>query len=207
VWSLLGESLRERLARPNLTYRFYRIDSPFSGHVVLVTLDGVDHVGRIFSVGSACRSTRRAAWERATLEAVQGRVHLRQLLPTDKSRYFRDGWPIDFTGHALFYSCHPEELSRTPLARPGADARDLDVGTTEPLSALIERLGPERPILLRHLSRPELQGIGEASVVLRVVIPSLQPLHGHHGYPFLGGPLWQPRGIAEWTALLPHPFP
>jgi thiazole/oxazole-forming peptide maturase SagD family component len=207
VWALLGEVLRERLVRPNLTYRFYRIESPFSGHVVLVTLEGDDHAGRIFSVGSACRSTRRAAWERATLEAVQGRIHLRQLLPTDMSRYFRDGWPTDFTGHALFYSRHPEKLARTPLARPTAERGDPYLGTTEPLAALSERLGPERPILLRHLSRPELQEIGEVRVVLRVVIPGLQPLHGHHGYPFLGGPLWQPRGIAEWASLLPHPFP
>jgi ribosomal protein S12 methylthiotransferase accessory factor len=207
TWALLGQPLRERLTRPNHVYRFYRVRSPFSAHVVLVTLDGPDHAGGIFSIGSACRSTRRAAWERATLEAVQGRLHLRQLLATDTARYFHDGWPLDFTGHALFYSRHPEELARTPLARPVSADPDPDSEAAEPLAALIERLGREHPVLLRHLSRPELQAIGEENVVLRVVIPGLQPLHGHHGYPFLGGPLWRPRGVAEWATMPPHPFP
>jgi hypothetical protein len=44
-------------------------------------------------------------------------------------------------------------------------------------------------------------------VVVRVLVPGLQPLHGHHGYPFLGGSLWAPRSAEEWRAVPPHPFP
>jgi hypothetical protein len=43
--------------------------------------------------------------------------------------------------------------------------------------------------------------------VLRVLVPGLQPLHGHHRWPQLGGPLWAPRGLAEWENVTPHPFP
>jgi hypothetical protein len=42
---------------------------------------------------------------------------------------------------------------------------------------------------------------------MRVLVPGLQPLHGHHGYPFLGGPLWSPRSIGEHDRVPPHPFP
>lgn len=43
-------------------------------------------------------------------------------------------------------------------------------------------------------------------LVLRVVIPGLQPLHGDHRLPFLGGPLWQPRPCSDWASVPPHPF-
>ena len=38
--------------------------------------------------------------------------------------------------------------------------------------------------------------------VLRVMVPGLQPLHGNHLLPHLGGPLWAPRGWKEWSAML-----
>lgn len=206
VWSLLGETIRGRVVRPNLAYRFYRVAGPFSAHVALVTVTGPDLDGGLFAIGSACRSTRRAAWEKALLEAIQGRLHLRQMLRFDKAEHFDAGWPIDFTGHALFYTKRPDLLARTPLHSPSAGP-DPDAGVEEPLAALVERLGPERPVLVRHLTRPEWQEIGETARVVRVVVPGLQPLHGHHGYPFLGGPLWRPRGLAEWADVPPHPFP
>src|SRR4051812_10608361 len=71
------ESLR--LERPNLRWRFYRIESPFSHHVTMVTVEGEDREGYCHSVGSACRESRRASWMKATLEAVQGRHYVRHL--------------------------------------------------------------------------------------------------------------------------------
>jgi hypothetical protein len=44
-------------------------------------------------------------------------------------------------------------------------------------------------------------------LVLRVVVPGLQPLHGNHALAHLGGPLWAPRGLAEWRDVPPHPMP
>jgi hypothetical protein len=40
---------------------------------------------------------------------------------------------------------------------------------------------------------------------MRVIVPELQPLHGDHRMPFLGGPLWN-RPLAAWTTIPPHPF-
>ena len=62
-------------------------------------------------------------------------------------------------------------------------------------------------MLFRHLTPPPLAAEGLGWVVLRVLVPGLQPLHGHHALPHLGGPLWAPRGLADWAAVPPHPFP
>src|SRR5213075_2309773 len=62
-----------RIARANLRWRWYRIVTPYSPHVVLATVDGEDREGYVFAIGSACRLDRAAAVDKATLEAVQGR--------------------------------------------------------------------------------------------------------------------------------------
>ncbi|HZY90943.1 MAG TPA: YcaO-like family protein [Gemmataceae bacterium] len=203
VFAGLGGDLPTRLRRPNLRYRCYRVASPFSSHVTLVTLAGQDREGHCFSAGSACRETRAASWRKGFLEAVQGRHYVRYLKAAGAAS---EGPPADFAGHAVYYSLHPEELGRTPLehARP---ANTEGEGTEEGWPELAERLGSERPVLFRHLTPPPLAAEGLGWVVLRVLVPGLQPLHGHHGYPFLGGPLWAPRGTADWQAVPPHPFP
>jgi hypothetical protein len=63
IRQLLEPEIWRRASRPNLTYRFYRIRTPFSRHVTLVSQSGEDDEGWIFSVGSACRETRAASWK------------------------------------------------------------------------------------------------------------------------------------------------
>src|SRR6185437_15109107 len=112
----LPSSLPERLLRPNLLYRCYRIASPFSSHVTIVTLEGEDHEGFCFSAGSACRETRAASWQKAFLEAVQGR-HFVRYLQARGEEHMEGEMPIDFAGHALYYSLHAEQLRTTVLNR------------------------------------------------------------------------------------------
>jgi ribosomal protein S12 methylthiotransferase accessory factor len=199
VFAGLGEEKAARLRRPNLRYRCYRIETLWSGHVCLVTLAGEDREGMVFSTGSACRETRTASWEKALLEAVQGRHYVRHLLGLGAT------WPeqpVDFAGHAVYYSLHPERLADTVLVRAVA-GREEAVERSEGLAELVERLGGERPVLVRLLTPGALAGSGW--VVVRVLVPGLQPLHGHHGLPFLGGPLWG-RPWSAWPEMPPHPF-
>lgn len=72
---------------------------------------------------------------------------------------------------------------------------------------MAERLGPDRPVLFRNLKPPGIAMERLDWCVLRVLVPGMQPLHGHHGLPFLGGPLWAPRGWNDWADMPPHPFP
>jgi thiazole/oxazole-forming peptide maturase SagD family component len=204
VLSRLPAGVPPRLLRPNLRYRFYHIATPYSAHTTVVTLAGEDHEGFCFSAGSACRSTRRESWLKSILEAVQGRHYVRYLRCTSLAGDLKGKLPVDFAGHALYYSVHPERLRETPLEQ--ARTADDNDDSTEDGPALRERLGPGRPVLFRLLTPPGLAA-GADWLVLRVVVPGMQPLHGHHGFPFLGGPLWAPRGLDDWQARVPHPFP
>lgn len=218
VFAGLDAALPRHLLRPNLTYRFYRVATPFSRYVTLVTLEGDDRGGYCFSVGAACRETWAASWLKSLLEAVQGRHYVRYL----KGRLHRAGarleTPASFADHAVYYSVHPERLAETVLGRKapppaaalpplrGIENRDADDDNIEDTTRLTQRLGPDRPVLFRNLTPPGIAMERLGWCVLRVLVPGLQPLHGHHALPFLGGPLWAPRGWKEWADMPPHPF-
>jgi ribosomal protein S12 methylthiotransferase accessory factor len=204
----LRRDAAERVLRPNLTYRCLRVVSPFCAHVALVTLAGEDREGWCFSVGSACRETAAGAWEKALLEAIHGRHYVRYLKQQVAGGQIALGaCPTSFAEHAVWYSERPGDLERTILARTqprGAQPFPPDVET---VASLAERLGPDRPVLFRDLTPPALATEGLGWHVLRVVVPGLQPLHGDHRLPHLGGPLWAPRGLANWQQMPPHPSP
>jgi ribosomal protein S12 methylthiotransferase accessory factor YcaO len=207
VRTLLGEAVWRRVDRPNLRYRFYHIRSPFSNHVTLVSVSGLDEEGWVFSVGSACRETRQSSWRKSLVEAIQGRHCVRRLL----ARWAAAGrppllTPATFLEHALFYALHPERLSSTVLERARPPTTDPGSEQTETLSELRGKLGDSRPILFRNLTPPGLAAQFPEWLVLRVVIPGLQPLHGHHQLPFLGGTLWGLRPCSAWASIPPHPF-
>lgn len=183
----------ERLLRRNLHYRWYRVVTPRAAHVTIVTLEGDDTEGYVFSIGSACRLDRRASFTKAALEAVQGRHYVRYLLSTTSAV----DAPTSFAEHAAYYSRNPRRLEETCLRNAGRRTDDVPAET---LREIIARLPPAA---VRHATPPALVDLGH--VVMRVIIPELQPLHGDHRFPFLGGPLWN-RPIADWATMPPHPF-
>lgn len=192
------------LARPNLSYRAYRIASPLSDHVTMVTVEGEDREGYCFAIGSACRETRAASLDKATLEAVQGRHYVRYLRGELAARAVTAlRVPHSFAEHAVAYSLEPARLRATPLAtvRPAAPP-----SAGESLAELVRRLGDARPPLFRIMTPPAFVQHGLDWVVVRVMIPGLQPMHGDHDLPFLGGPHWRGRSLAAWAAIPPHPF-
>jgi ribosomal protein S12 methylthiotransferase accessory factor len=205
VFSLLRSDVPPRVLRPNLRYRFYRIGTPFSRHAVIVTVEGEDREGFCFSAGSACRETRAVAWEKALLEAIHGR-HFARHLKGQRSLPVT-GPPTDFAEHAVFYSVYPERLKETVLHRPAVPGMDPAEGEHENLSDLVGRLGAEHPVLFRLLTPPGIAAEFRDWLVLRVLVPGLQPMHGDHRLAFLGGPLWAPRPASDWVSIPPHPFP
>jgi len=207
VAGLVGRERWRRLQRPNLTYRFQRIASPFTDHVTLVSVAGETREGWTIAVGSACRETLAASWTKSLLEAVQGRHCVRRLYRewVERGREPPDD-PHEFLEHAVFYSQRPELLPNTVLGRQRDSRLNRKyVASREGLEALQERLGPRR-VLVRSLTPPGLMGMAEPWRVVRVMVPGLQPLHGDHRLPFLGGPLWNARPITDWREMPPHPF-
>lgn len=207
VFHQLGDDVFQRVVRPNLDYRFYRIVTPYSDHVTMITLCGEDREGFCFSIGAACRQTRNNSWRKSLLEAIQGRHYVRylktQLQAPDGPRVNR---LTDFADHAVYYSVNRDQLDRTPLAT-ALPSETTSSHSTEYLHTLVERLGVEHPVLFRHVTPASLGECTSGRVVVRALVPGLQPLHGNHSLPFLGGPLWRPRSLAEWQAMPPHPFP
>jgi thiazole/oxazole-forming peptide maturase SagD family component len=204
----LRPDARQRVLRPNLTYRCFRIVSPFSDHVMIVTLTGEDREGFCFSIGTACRETAAASWNKALLEAIHDRHYVRFLKQQIADGKLQLGqWPTNFAEHAVWYGVHPHEIERTIFAAECARGRKPFRGEVETVAKLAERLGPDRPVLFRSLTPQALASEDLGWHVLRVVVPGLQPLHGNHLLPHLGGPLWSPRGLATWREMPPHPMP
>jgi thiazole/oxazole-forming peptide maturase SagD family component len=203
VFNSLESSLRARLERPNLRWRFYRVGCPFSAHVTMASIEGEDHEGFCFSIGSACRETREQSWNKAILEAIQGRHYVRRI----KRERGNNETLSDFPDHAVYYSVHPEQLAETVLHRPRPAVEDhADERRVEVLQDLVGRLGRDCPVLARAMTPP---GIAEQKLdwqVLRVLVPGMQPLHGNDAFAHLGGPLWSPRGLSDWRSTPPHPF-
>jgi ribosomal protein S12 methylthiotransferase accessory factor len=199
---VLEPEIARRVRRPNLRHRFYRVDSPFCSHVAICTVEGEDREGFCFSAGSACRETRKQAWEKALLEAIHGRYYVRHLLSQPEI----EGPPRDFAGHAVYYSRHSDQLSQTVLHRMASRGRNSPITTPETLAVLVERLGAKHPVLFRLMTPPGIVAENLNWVVLRVIVPGLQPMHGDHLFPFLGGPLWE-RAVEKWAKIPPHPFP
>jgi len=204
----LRSDASKRVLRPNLSYRCFRIVSPFSDHVMMVTLAGEDGEGFCFSVGAACRETAAAAWNKALLEAIHDRHYVRYLRQRIADGILKVGEsPTSFAEHAVWYSAHPDQLERTIFAARQALRRKPFRGEVETVAKLADRLGPDRPVLFRSLTPPPLASEDLGWHVLRVMVPGLQPLHGNHRLPHLGGPLWSPRGLAAWREMPPHPMP
>jgi thiazole/oxazole-forming peptide maturase SagD family component len=201
VLDTLGSDTSARFERPNLRYRFHRIATPLSDHVTLVTLEGQERDGFCFSIGTACRETLASSFEKSLLEAVQGRHFVRHLRRLGRCSTPR---PRDFVEHALYYSERPERLDATALA--ATVPATLPRRSSEGLALLASRLGSERPVLVRLMTPPEVSALAPEWIVVRVIVPGLQPLHGQHDAPLLGGPLWSPRPVSDWERIAPHPF-
>jgi hypothetical protein len=171
----------------------------------MVTVEGEDREGFCHSIGSACRESRAASWIKATLEAVQGRYYVRHLLQRRASGELRR--PLaTFADHAIYYSLHQSELSRTPLNRALPGTKQTATAD-ESLSALCARLNRTSAVLVRNLTPAMLVDQGLDWRVAKVIVPGLQPLHGDECFPHLGGKLWLPRDLKDWYELPPHPFP
>lgn len=201
VFQRLGEPV-SCVTRPNLDYRFYRILTPYAKHVCVVTLAGEDQEGFCFSVGSACRETWTEAVTKALVEAVQGRHYVRYLRDTQPPP---PAMPTSFAEHAAYYSYAPEKLADTVLegVEPIGSPPDKTVDT---MGSHADALGDLHPILFRLMTPPGIAERHPGWCVVRVEIPGLQRLHGHHGLPFLGGAMWSHRSLTDWATMPPHPL-
>ncbi len=193
----------DRVRRPNLTYRCYRFGSPFTDNAVMVTVTGDDLEGWCFAAGTAVRETLAAAFEKALLEALQGRVYVRWLR-AQRPPPSPEAPPRTFAEHVSYYTHHRRRLRETILARAPLISPDFDRPPETP-DGLVARLrAAGRTPLARIMTPPS--DIDAGWTVVRVLVPGLQPLHSDHTRPFLGGAAWGDRPVSAWATIPPHPF-
>jgi ribosomal protein S12 methylthiotransferase accessory factor len=203
----------------------YDLTSSVGVPVVLIVCRGEGPRGPLLSVGSACHLDARRAVRKAALEASQDRVFVRELVELDPDWQPREDFSnlTDFSLHARLYSVRPDLAD---------EALSFLNGNSEPaeLPALVacadSDATQERGEIARRLVAAGHDGAWvdltpepAANLglhVVKVVVPSLLPLHGHHLLAYLGhARLADRRAAMPRSSVLhehatwpyPHPFP
>ena len=185
--------------------------------VSMVLTRGSGPLGEIVAVGTACHPDPDLALLKASIEASQTRVFNRLQLERDPHwQPAPDGQNInDFGRHARAYCGRPRWLDEATAfltssrAVPAAPAAPIEHPTP------LERLRPLCSEVCRiDLTQPWARSLG--LTVVRVLTPSLLPLHGDHRFPPLAHPrlqAWCAAASARWGIPMgpdlrfPHPFP
>ncbi|MCY1083396.1 YcaO-like family protein [Archangium lansingense] len=221
-----GRIFRERFAVPGYEYRAYDLTLDLGVPTTYVVLTCQTWRGPLHVVGAASRLDGDQATLKALLEAVQGRPYVLWQLER------HSGWKpaadfsnvTDFSLSCMLYSV-VEELTPHLLEVDQRVTSELaledlprweDTNPATALAELVHRLevrGYE--LVVVDLTTPDIESLGLK--VVRVVTPELQPLHGDHRWPFLGGkrlhevPLQlgyrHERASEEQLTRYPHPFP
>jgi len=193
-----------RLQRPNLRWRFFRIQSPFSHHVTMVTVEGEDREGFCHSIGSACASRASRVGTKLPWKPCKAAI-TSAICDSSVSQKFCDRRWKPFPTRRLLQLSSGRIGANRPLSSPPrlgwSHTRD------ESLIVLCERLRGSSPVLVRTLTPSMLVGKGLDWRVAKVIVPGLQPLHGDDRFAHLGGPLWLPRGLPEWNKYRRIRFP
>lgn len=171
--------------------RAFDLTPAWSPHVVAAVVGMIPLGGRPrFSIGLACRSTWTEAATKAELECLQGTVFAgHHLAGQPELGGLTPDAVTDFDRHAVFYTARPERVVSLPLLqsvpRPepaSSPAKDASVE----LAHLVDHLaGAGVDLFYRELTTVDLRQIGLR--VVRVLAPSLTPIHHDHRLPFLGG--------------------
>jgi ribosomal protein S12 methylthiotransferase accessory factor len=203
----------------------YDLTSDVGVPVVLVVCRGEGPAGPILSAGSACHLDARRAVRKAAMEASQARVFVRHLLELEPGWQPADDFSnvSDFSLHARFYSVRPDLADESlrflegnprlsPLPNAGVEASpDVVCNVQQVVDRLLEtgHEGAWVDLTPHWAAALDLH-------VVKVVVPTLMSLHGHHLLPYLGHARLACRGTAMPHSIIrhdhaiwpyPHPFP
>ena len=158
---------------------------------------GTSNIGQLSCVGTASHLDSRQAFLKSLTEASQERPLLRWEHARDPTWSCNDDFSNinSFDDHARVYTERPELLCRLGFwtiagNTSGILRRNESTGDPERILCKFSRRLRARglDVLVVDLTTPDVRELGFR--VVRVLIPGLQPLHGDHRYPFLGGTRW-----------------
>jgi ribosomal protein S12 methylthiotransferase accessory factor len=220
----IAELFRERFALSEIHYCICDITSDIQIPTFYCLARGNSAVGMLPCVGTATRLNAEKAVEKALVESAQGRPFLRYVLRKERDWDCGEGFSgvRDFDDHARLYSSRPDLIQQllfveSPPARSAQDLLNLSTGTVlGDIQICVDALTEKGfDVLVVDLTTRDVEEVGFR--VVRVIVPGLQPLHGDHRFPFLGGRrLYEVPRILGYTAQdteeeglsrWPHPFP
>ncbi len=196
--------------------RAFDLTPAWSPHVVAAVLGVAPLEGHPrFSMGLACRSTWAEAVAKAGLECLQGTVFAGHHLARQPELVGLVPEAVtDFDRHAVFYTACPDRVSALPILAATPWPKPVAVAggdaATE-LSDLVRNLAAAGiDLYYRELTTIDLHQIGLR--VVRVLAPSLTPIHHDHRLPFLGGTTadrsWRYPDLESLGPFpSPHPHP
>jgi ribosomal protein S12 methylthiotransferase accessory factor len=219
------EPLVRRLDSMRFRWVILELTTEFRVPVFAALLVGHSAVGLIVSCGSACHTDPRQAMTKALIEAAHCRMFVKSL--TRETPGWRCGKRfenvVSFADHARLYTTHPEHAralaawwhasEKVEMLLGDDSLRRNEESTESQLGQVVRRLvrGGYEPFAV-DLTSPDILPLGLH--VARVIVPGLQPLHGNHEWPHLGGPrlrrlrhIFGPRARQPWRwNPWPHPF-
>lgn len=162
--------------------------------VAAALIQGQTSLGPVVAFGSACHSNPVLALHKALVEAAHCRMYIKSLCREqphwDVGRHFEQ--VTTFADHARFYTSHPRywrALNRwwnTPHSIRWDDCPHAGSVDEATLTDLLHRIASaDYDVYCADLTPPDLAPLGFC--VVRALIPGLQPLHGNHAWPHLGG--------------------
>jgi ribosomal protein S12 methylthiotransferase accessory factor len=222
--SEVGRLFRDKFAVSDIHYCICDITSDVGVPTFYCLARGNSTVGMLPCVGSASRLNAEKAVEKSLIESAQGRPYLRHVLRNEPDwDCGEDFWAVrSFDDHGRLYSSRPDLIPQLLFVeslptRTAESFSNLSTGTVVGdiqicVNALAE-LGID--VLVVDLTTRDVEELGFN--VVRVIVPGLQPLHGDHRFPFLGGKrLYRLPRLLGYSAQdtkeeelnpWPHPFP
>ena len=221
--SRLWRRFEAHFAVPGYEYRIYDVTNDLGVPTALVLLISPSARGELYVAGAASRPRWDQAVEKALLETVQGRPYVLYQLKQEPDWQPGPDFSnvVDFAAHGRLYTSVRELVpvllgmedrvtAHVKLASlPRLGGGDL-LGDIAWLVGRLAELGYEAVVM--DLTTPDMASLGLR--VVRVLTPELQPLHGDHHHPHLGGERVREvpvrlgvRGPHEPPRINPYPHP
>lgn len=189
----IKEIYSERFKRKGIEYYVYDITLDINIPTYFTVAYGSSNIGKLFCVGTATNLNGEKALIKSLIETAQARPYYRY-------EYVRNpNWTCkkdfsdvnNFDDHARVYTHNPSLVKDlkfcnsigsilTDVRNTSQDDEFKDLLTT---LSLLKSLNLD--VLVVDLTTRDIRELG--LYVVKVLIPGLQPLHGDHRYPFLGG--------------------
>lgn len=189
-----NDTMKNKIAIDNAENKLIDITTDIGIPVVFCIKLFKSAKGMAAACGAASRLATEEAALKAAIEASQGAKWIQYLHLEDWMWGYKDDFSdiTEFKHHIKFYSL-PENLHRLEFiykndrnkdlsSMPNYDTKNRKDNLDKCLE-MLERKGFD--VIVVDVTSSDIQDIG--FIVLKVLIPALQPLNGDHNYPFLGG--------------------